>query len=51
MTDEELELIKRATLILCRNVRPDGEFGYFGWEDRCKLKEIYDDLISKEAKQ
>lgn len=47
MTDKELELIKRAILIFCRNVRPDGELGYFDWEDRCKLKEIYDDLVGK----
>ena len=28
MTDEELELIKRAVMILCRNIRSDGELGY-----------------------
>ena len=45
MTDKELELIKSAILILCRNIRPDGDFCGFDWRDRCKLKDIYDELV------
>lgn len=41
------ELIKRAVLIICRNVRPDGDMGYFDWEDRCMLQDIYHELIKE----
>lgn len=47
----ELELIKRALLIFCRNVRPDGDMSYFDWEDRCKLQDIYHELIKEEAEK
>lgn len=46
--DKELELIKQAILIICRNVRPDGDLRYFDWEDRCRLKDIYDELVRGE---
>jgi len=45
MSEKEFELIKRAVLIICRNVRPDGDMGYFDWEDRCAMKDIYHELI------
>ena len=48
MIDKELELIKRAVLILCRNIRPDGDMGYFDWEDRCKMQDIYHELVKGE---
>lgn len=37
----ELELIKCAVMIICRNVRPDGNLASFDWDDSCKLQEIY----------
>lgn len=49
MSETELELIKKAILIICRNVRPDGDFRGFDWRDRCTLKDIYDKLIGEEA--
>lgn len=45
---KELELIKQAILIICRNVRPDGDLRYFDWEDRCRMKDIYDELVRGE---
>ena len=45
----EFELIKRAILILCRNIRPDGDMGYFDFEDRRKMQEIYHELVKQEA--
>lgn len=47
-TDKELDLMKQAILIICRNVRPDGEIGYLDWEDRCRMKDIYDELVRGE---
>ena len=46
----EFELIKRAILILCRNIRPDGDIRYFDWEDRCKMQDIYHELVKQEVK-
>ena len=43
----KFDLIKRAVLIFCRNVRPDGNMSYFDWEDRCKLQDIYHELINE----
>ena len=45
----EFELIKRAILILCRNIRPDGDIRYFDWEDRCKMQDIYHELVKQEV--
>lgn len=42
--DNELELIKRAVMIICRSVRPDGDLAYLDWEDSCKMQEIYHKL-------
>lgn len=50
MTERELDLIKHAVLILCRNIRPDGEMRYFDWDDRCTMQDIYKELI-KEAEE
>ena len=44
MTERELELIKQAVLILCRNIRPDGNMGYLGGNDRYTMLEIYQEL-------
>lgn len=44
----EFELIKRAILILCRNIRPDGDI-YFDWEDRCKMQDIYHEIVKQEV--
>lgn len=51
MTEEELKLIKRVILIICRNIRPDGELGYLDWEDRCTMQNIYHELVKKNEEQ
>jgi len=48
MTVEEFNLIKRAVMIICRNIRPDGELGYLDWEDRCTMQNIYQELAKGE---
>lgn len=48
MSEKEFELVRHAVLILCRNIRPDGDMGYLDWDDRCAMQRIYHELI-KEA--
>ena len=51
MTDEELKLIKRAVMVICRNIRPDGELGYLDWEDRCTMQNIYQKLVGRSEEE
>ena len=48
MTNKEERLIKRAILILCRNVQPNGDLTHFSWDDRRDLINIYRKLIKEQ---
>lgn len=44
MSDEELDLMKRAIILLCSHIRPDGQMAYINWEQSVELRGIAEKL-------